>query len=281
VASHGGDHRRGSPTRGYREGAILALIGAQVLLTLGRHGKGAWGPERARREAIRLLGLIRAVGRAEDKAAPSLADFSAEHAERRKKKRSVEEDRRLLRLHVLPELGHLGVRAITKTDVVRLLSSLHARPVAGEPHSPLLSGMLGWDEPVVCEIHPISQAVERMMSKASQRGSSRLCRQPRPTLSPIYQSAAGDLARRELRSTCYSHANERGRQMPTPLLKGSKVGVQSRARRSRSIFRLLSKTRPRSERVRPISLSSRSVIIESAAISALFSRQVLKAAIKA
>src|ERR1700687_3710375 len=53
----------------------------QRILTIGRHGRGAWGPEAARREAIRLLGLIRnsqdpATERDEAKVAPTLASFS-------------------------------------------------------------------------------------------------------------------------------------------------------------------------------------------------------------
>jgi len=33
------------------------ISGRQRVLTIGRHGKGAWGAEAARREAQRLLGL--------------------------------------------------------------------------------------------------------------------------------------------------------------------------------------------------------------------------------
>src|SRR5579859_5407261 len=52
--------------------------GKQRILTIGRDGRGAWGPEKARREAERLLGLIRdgkdpATARDEAKAAPPLA----------------------------------------------------------------------------------------------------------------------------------------------------------------------------------------------------------------
>ena len=65
------------------------IRGVQRILTIGRHGKGAWGPESARREAQRLLGMIRdgkdpATERAEAKAAPTLEELStrylAEHA---------------------------------------------------------------------------------------------------------------------------------------------------------------------------------------------------------
>jgi integrase len=133
------------------------IRGRQVILTIGRHGKGAWGPERARREAIRLLGLIRdgkdpAAERAADKANPTLAvlaqRYMNEYAQRQKKPRSIEEDRRLLRLHILPALGHLQVRAITKTDVARFHASRHATPVAANRALALLSAMLGWAERV-------------------------------------------------------------------------------------------------------------------------------------
>src|SRR5271156_4984270 len=60
------------------------IKGHQRILTIGRHGRGAWGPESARREAIRLLGLIRdgtdpATERDEAKAAPDLAAFAARY----------------------------------------------------------------------------------------------------------------------------------------------------------------------------------------------------------
>ncbi len=53
------------------------IHGVQRVLTIGRHGKGAYGPERARKEAQRLLGFIRdgkdpAAARDEEKAAPTL-----------------------------------------------------------------------------------------------------------------------------------------------------------------------------------------------------------------
>ena len=73
----------------------------QRILTIGRHGRGAWGPESARREAIRLLGLIRdgkdpATERDKAKGAPDLKAFSdryiGEYAKPHKKPRTVAED---------------------------------------------------------------------------------------------------------------------------------------------------------------------------------------------
>ena len=54
---------RGSGIR-YRARHLSYLVetrisGRQCVLTIGRHGRGAWGPETARREAVRLLRMIR------------------------------------------------------------------------------------------------------------------------------------------------------------------------------------------------------------------------------
>src|SRR6476469_7331186 len=104
------------------------IHGRQRILTIGRHGRGSWGPESARREAIRLLGLIRdgkdpASDRDRAKVAPDLATLSeryvAEYANPHKKPRTVAEDRRLLKLHILPALGRNKVREIGKPDVAR------------------------------------------------------------------------------------------------------------------------------------------------------------------
>src|SRR5215472_15091074 len=86
----------------------------QRILTIGRNGRGAWGPESARREAVRLLGMIRAgkdpaLERDQAKAAPDLVTFAqryiADYARPHKKTRSVVEDERTLKLHILPALG--------------------------------------------------------------------------------------------------------------------------------------------------------------------------------
>jgi integrase len=146
-------HRGGSPVYGIK----TRIKGRQTILTIGRHGKGAYGPERARREAIRLLGLIRdgkdiAADRAAAKAAPVLADFSTrymtEYAERRKKPRTKAEDQRLLKLHILPALGTSKVRDIGKADVARLHAKLHNTPIAANRALALLSSILGWAEKI-------------------------------------------------------------------------------------------------------------------------------------
>jgi integrase len=133
------------------------IKGRQRILTIGRNGRGAWGPETARREAIRLLGLIRAgkdpaSERDQAKSAPELSAFSAryivEYGRPHKKERSVIEDERMLKLHILPALGGLKVADIGKAEVARFHASLREKPVAANRALALLSAMLGWAESV-------------------------------------------------------------------------------------------------------------------------------------
>ena len=133
------------------------IKGRQRILTIGRHGRGAWGPESARREAIRLLGMIRdgkdpATERDEAKAAPDLAAFAArymaEYARAHKKPRTVAEDERLLKLHILPALGAGKLREIGKADVAQLHSGMQATPIAANRALAMLSAVLGWAERV-------------------------------------------------------------------------------------------------------------------------------------
>jgi integrase len=138
--------------------AVKTLInGRQTILSIGRHGPGAWSAERARREAVRLLGLIRdgkdvARERAEEKSAPLFTDFAArylaEYSEPMKKPRTRVEDARLLRLHLLPAFGKMKVREITRSDVARFHTSKRAIPVGANRALALLSSILGWAEKV-------------------------------------------------------------------------------------------------------------------------------------
>ena len=91
----------------------VRVHGRQRFLTIGKHG-APWTPEAARVRARRLLAEIAegkdpAAVRDAQRAVPTFKGFSdrylIEHAVPRKKPRSVEEDRRNLRLHIWPELG--------------------------------------------------------------------------------------------------------------------------------------------------------------------------------
>lgn len=156
------------------------IKGQQRILTIGRHGRGAWGPESARREAIRLLGLIRdgkdpATERDETKAAPDLNAFATrymeEYAKPHKKTRTIAEDERLLRLHVLPALGTIKVRDIDKAAVAQFHSGMQTTPVAANRALAILSAILGWAEKVGARpdnSNP-SRHIERYPEKAVER----------------------------------------------------------------------------------------------------------------
>lgn len=133
------------------------IDGRQRVLTIGRDGRGAWGPEKARREAIRLLGLIRdgknpATERDDAKAAVDLRAFAEryliEYAQAHKKPRTVAEDKRLLRLHIIPALGQRRVCDMGKPDVARLHAGMRLTPVAANRALAQLSAILGWAEKV-------------------------------------------------------------------------------------------------------------------------------------
>ena len=144
----------------HRGGSAIYFVktrirGRQRILTIGRHGRGYWGAEAARREAIRLLGLIRdgkdpAAERDAAKIAPTFSAFAArymtEYAQRQKKPRTIVEDRRLLELHILPAIGALKLRDIAKADVARLHARMHAKPIAANRAIALVSSILGWAE---------------------------------------------------------------------------------------------------------------------------------------
>lgn len=99
--------------------------------TIGLHGP--FTPDQARQEAKLLLadvarGLDPAESRKQDRDTLSLADladrYMTEHAEPKKKPKSVKEDRRLWDQYVLPALGKRNVKDITRADVAKLHSSV-------------------------------------------------------------------------------------------------------------------------------------------------------------
>ena len=99
--------------------------------SIGLHGPIT--PAETRAKALALLAEVKSGGnpaedRASDRGAVTVAQLAerylAEWARRRKKPRSIEEDERNLRLHVLPVLGRRRVRDVTKQDIERLHASL-------------------------------------------------------------------------------------------------------------------------------------------------------------
>ena len=127
----------------------VRVRGRQRFLTIGKHG-APWTPETARLRARRLLGEIAegkdpAAVRDGQRAVPNFKEFSDrylnEHALPRKKPRSVEEDRRNLRLHIWPELAKRRITDITEFDIARLHAKGKSRPANANRCLALLSHM--------------------------------------------------------------------------------------------------------------------------------------------
>ena len=86
--------------------------GRQRIVTIGRHGPGEWMPDRARKEAIRIKGLVRdgrdpAAERDRSRDAPPFANsrpLRQRVCDAAQKAEYLAEDERLLR-HILPALG--------------------------------------------------------------------------------------------------------------------------------------------------------------------------------
>ena len=122
-------------------------------LTIGRYG--VIGPEKARVMAKSLLAGVQdgadpATERREAREAPTVADladrYMTEHAEVKKRPRSVASDKTLLRLHVLPALGRKKVAALSRADITRLHHSLRETPGAANRTLALVSKMLNLAE---------------------------------------------------------------------------------------------------------------------------------------
>jgi integrase len=145
---------RGFGVRRQRNAPVYVLKyrfrGRQRFVTIGPHGS-PWTPEDARQEARRMLGLLASKEKPRDPAmerdAASQEITFAEMAERyladfaaaRKKTRTIAEDTRNLKLHILPVLGHLKLSDISRKDLVRFLSSHRERPIAANRCLALIS----------------------------------------------------------------------------------------------------------------------------------------------
>lgn len=119
-------------------------------LTIGRHGS-PWTPETARREALRVLGLVAAgkdpaAHKIAEREAPTVAElaarFLAEHADAKRKPRTSAEYRRLLEKLILPALGRQKVEAVTRAEIAKLHHSLRAAPYEANRVLAVLGKML-------------------------------------------------------------------------------------------------------------------------------------------
>jgi len=144
---------RGFGVRRQRRDAVYILKarvqGRQRFMTIGVHGK-PWTPETARRRAVELFGIIAAGGdpaseRDAVKVAATLEIFFdrylKEHAQPKKKPSSVADDERNFGNHIKPTLGHLRLRDVIPSDVVKLHVGMQDRPIAANRCLALLSHM--------------------------------------------------------------------------------------------------------------------------------------------
>jgi integrase len=125
VVHYRAGHGRGAPIRKY---------------TIGRHGS-PWTVETARKEAKRILGLVAggndpAAEKQAGKKAETIAElckkYLDDHASEHKKKSSADADERNIRNHILPLLGKLKVKDVSRADVDRLKRSVAQGKTAKE-----------------------------------------------------------------------------------------------------------------------------------------------------
>lgn len=142
------------------------LHGRQRWYTIGRHGGlvpdgengETWTPERARKEALRILGRVEAGedparAKADDRNAETLEAFSKrymrDHVRAHNKPRTIEETERNLDNHVLPKMGENGrkrLKDVTREDVIRFHRSMKATPYAANRCLALVAHMLSTAE---------------------------------------------------------------------------------------------------------------------------------------
>ena len=113
------------------------LDGRLRRFTIGRHGS-PWTPDKARREAIRLLGLVASGSdpslehskARDDMRLGDLCDLYAEEGCNTKKPISRYNDRGLIRRHIKPLLGSKRLSSLTRADAERMMSDIAAGKTA-------------------------------------------------------------------------------------------------------------------------------------------------------
>jgi integrase len=149
---------KGFGARCQREGKFYVLKarvgGRQRWFTIGRHGS-PWTPEKARAEAKRILGEV-AAGKdpASERDRKKLegtvdalaAAFLKEHVEAKRKPRTIQTYRDLLRLHALPRIGGRLVNHVQRADIARLHHSMKDTPVTANRVLAVLKTLFAWAE---------------------------------------------------------------------------------------------------------------------------------------
>ncbi len=146
--------------------------------TIGEHGRLT--PDEARSEAKKLLGAVeigadpieeRRAARAALTFRELAEDFMSKHVEAKRKKRTGEEYRRLLELHVYPAIGARRLVDIRRKDVARLHEAMAATPRAANHALALVSAIWNWAarrEEVAAADNP-AKGIERYDEQARER----------------------------------------------------------------------------------------------------------------
>jgi integrase len=172
--------------------------GRQRWYTIGQHGRPApalgesnrngddasdrhvWTPERARKEANRLLGGISsgmdpAGVRAADRAAETLKQFAEryerKHVDAHSKASTAKETKRILSKYVLPKLGHIRVKDLAPADVAKFHTDMKAKPYQANRCLAVISHMLSKAEE--WGIRKDARAVCRSITKFKETGRER------------------------------------------------------------------------------------------------------------
>lgn len=138
---------RGLCCRCQRKGKVYQLKtrinGRQRWLVIGTHG-APWTPDSARHEALRLLvdirsGLDIAALRNAQRSEPTLRElcvrFLDEHARPHKKPSSVRMDEKNIANHILPLIGDMRVKDVTRSDIETLKVAVREGRTAGRTKS--------------------------------------------------------------------------------------------------------------------------------------------------
>ncbi len=128
------------------------IRGRDRWMVIGQHG-APWTPETARREAQRLVGMI-ATGQdpsantrvlENPTVAQAVEQFMVEHGAMLKPT-SLEKYEILLRLHILPFIGHIRVNEFKRADVQKLHASLSKKASTANYCVAIVSKLMSWCE---------------------------------------------------------------------------------------------------------------------------------------
>lgn len=136
----------------------LRVRGRQRWVTIGQHGRPnddgtTWTPDSARRKAIKILGNpaiaekpVQAARPASSTLFGAVADTFLDLHGAKLKPRTLEEQRRIVKLYLKPAFGTKDICAITRTDVEAAHASWKDKPRAANHALAVLSKLMNWSE---------------------------------------------------------------------------------------------------------------------------------------